>query len=97
MWLLNKKLVNSKVAYKLFPGTRLKDFSDYIKPTLHENEIDTSVLHMAVNDALKLRSNTDSVKRYCKYWEPYCISCDTNHYFWFDTFYALKCKFYAQS
>ena len=33
-WLLNKKLIKSKVAYKLFPGTTLKDFLHYIKPTL---------------------------------------------------------------
>ena len=69
-----QKLINSKVAYKVFPGTTLKDFLRYIKPTLHENEIDTSVLHMAVDDALKLSPNIDSVKRYYEYWEPYFIS-----------------------
>ena len=69
-----KKLIESKVACKLFPGTTLKDFVHYVKPTLHENEFDTSVLHMAVNYVLKLSSNIDSVKRYYQYWKPYCIS-----------------------
>ena len=68
-----KKLIESKVASKLFPGTTLKDFVHYVKPTLHENEFDTSVLHMAVNYVLKLSSNIDSVKRYYEYWKPSCI------------------------
>ena len=28
------------------------------------------ILHMAVDDALKLRPNIDSVKTYYEYWEP---------------------------
>ena len=41
MWLLNKKLRKFKVAYKLSPGTTLRDFLHYLKLTLHKNETDT--------------------------------------------------------
>ena len=40
--LLNKKLIKSKAACKFFPGSTSKDFVHYIKPTLQENELDTS-------------------------------------------------------
>ena len=49
---LNKKMINSKVACKLFPSGTSKDFLHYIKPTLQENEFDTSILHMGVSDHL---------------------------------------------
>ena len=54
MRLLKKKLIKSKVVSKFFPGATSKDFVHYIKPTLQENEFDTSILHMGVNDVLKL-------------------------------------------
>ena len=73
MRLLKKKLIKSKVVSKFFPGATSKDFVHYIKPTLQENEFDTSVLHIGVNDVLKLGSNIDTVSRdiinianYCK-------------------------------
>ena len=53
-WLLKKKLIKSKVVCKFFPGPTSKDLVHYIKPTLQENEFDTSILHMGVNDVLKL-------------------------------------------
>ena len=66
--LLNKKLLKSKVVRKSFPGTTSKDFVHYIKPTLQENEFDTStlpwmILHMGVNDVSKLGSNNDTVSK----------------------------------
>ena len=61
--LLNKKLINPKVVCKLFPGATSKDFVHYITSTLYENEFDTSILHMSVNDVLKLGSNTDTVSK----------------------------------
>ena len=62
---LNKKLIKSKAVCKFFPGATSKDFVHYIKPTLQENEFDTSILHMGVNDILKLGSNIDTVSKYC--------------------------------
>ena len=61
--LLNKKLIKSKAVCKFFPGATSKDFVHYIKPTLQENKFDTSVLHMGVNDFLKLGSNIDTVSK----------------------------------
>ena len=61
--LLNKKLIKSKAVCKFFPGATSKDFVHYIKPTLQENKFDTSVLHMGVNDILKLGSNIDTVSK----------------------------------
>ena len=61
--LFNKKLIKTKVVGKFFPGATSKDFVHYIKPTLPENEFDTSILHMGVNDVLKLGSNIYSVSK----------------------------------
>ena len=47
--LLVKKLIKSKAVCKLFPGATSKHFVHYTKPTLLENEFDTSVLYMRVN------------------------------------------------
>ena len=53
--------MKSKVACKFIPGaTSEEDFVHYIMPTLQENEFDTSILHMGVNDVLKLGSNTNT-------------------------------------
>ena len=60
---LNKKMIKSKVVCNLFPGATLKDFVHYIKPILQENEFDTSVLHLGVNDILKLSANIDTVSK----------------------------------
>ena len=54
MRLLKKKLIKSNVVCKFFPGATSKDFVHYIKSTLQENEFDTSILPMGVNDVLKL-------------------------------------------
>ena len=62
-WLLNKKLIKSKVVCKFFSGATSKDFVHYIKPTLQENEFDTSILYMGVNDVLKLGSNIDTMSK----------------------------------
>ena len=61
MRLLNKKLIKSNVACKFFPGPTSKDVICNIKSTFQENEFDTSILHMGVNDVLKLGSNIDTV------------------------------------
>ena len=61
--LLNKKLIKSKALCKCFPGATSKDFVHYIKPTLQENEFDTSILYMGVNDVLKLGSNIDTASK----------------------------------
>ena len=53
-------MIQSKFVCKLSPGATSKDFVHYIKPTFQENEFDTSVLHMGVNDVLKLGSNIDT-------------------------------------
>ena len=68
---LNKKWIKSKAVSKFFPGATSKNFVDYIKPTLQENEFDTSILHRDVNNALKLGSNIDAasediIANYCK-------------------------------
>ena len=60
--LLVKKLIKSKAVCKLSPGVTSKHFVHYIKPTLQENEFDTSVLHMRVN-VLTLGSNIDTVSK----------------------------------
>ena len=49
--------------FKFFPGATSKYFVHYIKPTMQENEFDTSILHMTVNDVLKLGSNIDTVSK----------------------------------
>ena len=71
--LLNKKFIKSKILCKSFPGTTPKDFAHYLKLTLQGNEFDTSILHMDINDILKLDSNIDTVSqniikvaKYCK-------------------------------
>ena len=56
-------MIKSKVVCNLFPGATLKDFVHYIKPILQENEFDTSVLHLGVNDILKLSANIDTVSK----------------------------------
>ena len=61
--LLNKKLIKSKVSCKFSSSATLKDSVHHIKPTLQENEFDTSLLHMGVNDVLKLSSNIDTVPK----------------------------------
>ena len=61
--LLNKKLIKPKVVCKFFPGATSKDLVHYIKPTLQENELDTSILHMGVNDVLRLGFNIDTVSK----------------------------------
>ena len=48
-----------KVSCKFFSGATSKDFVHFIKPTLLENEFHTSILHLGVNDILKLGSNID--------------------------------------
>ena len=87
-------MIKSKVVCNFFPGATSKYFVHYIKPTLQENEFDTSNLHMGVNDVLKLGSNIDTVKRYksCKPLQKF--RCETN-YFWFDTYCVVKCKIYS--
>ena len=60
--LLNKKMIKSKDVCKFFPGATSKHFVHYIKP-LQENEFDTSILHMGVNDILKLGSNIATVSK----------------------------------
>ena len=59
----NKKLIKSKVVCNFFTGATSKDFVHYIKPTLQENEFDTSILHMGINDVLKLGSNIDTMSK----------------------------------
>ena len=61
MQFLNKKFIKSKFVCKFFPGTTSKDFTHYLKQRLQENEFDTSILHMSINDILKLGSNIDTV------------------------------------
>ena len=61
MQLLNKKLIKYKVSCKFFPDATSKDFVHFIKPTLQENEFHTSILHLDVNDILKLGSNIDMI------------------------------------
>ena len=56
-------MLKPKVVRKSFPGTTSKDFVHYIKPTLQENEFDTSILHIGVNDVSKLGSNIDTVSK----------------------------------
>ena len=56
-------MIKSKVVCNFFPGATSKYFVHYIKPTLQENEFDTSNLHMGVNDVLKLGSNIDTVSK----------------------------------
>ena len=56
-------MIKSKVLCKFFPSATLKDFAHYIKPTFQENEFETSVLHMGVNDVLKLGSNIDNASK----------------------------------
>ena len=69
----------------IFPGTTLKDFVHYKKLSLQENEFDTSILHMSVNDVLKLDSNID--KRYHKHCKPLQkFRSKTIHYFRSDTY-----------
>ena len=63
MRLLNKKLIKSKAVCKFLHGATSKDSVHYIKPTFQENEFDTSILHMGVNDVLKLGSNIDTVSK----------------------------------
>ena len=63
MWLLNKKLIKSKVVCNFFPGATSKYFVHYIKPTLQENEFDTSILHIPANNLLKLGSNIDTASK----------------------------------
>ena len=93
--LLNKKLIKSKVVCKFFPGVTSKDIVHYIKPILQEDEFDTSILHIGVNDVLKLGSNIDIVSKdikfanHCKNFGVKQISCFT-----FGTCYTVKCKFY---
>ena len=58
--LLNKKLIKSKVVCKFFLGATSKDFVHHIKA---ENEFDTSILHIGVNDVLKLGSNIHTVSK----------------------------------
>ena len=60
---LNKKLIKSKAVCKFFLGATSKDFVHYIKPTVQENEFDTSILHMGVNYVLQLGSNIDTVSK----------------------------------
>ena len=71
--LSNKKLIKPKVVCKFFPRATSKDLVHYIKPTLQENGFDTSILHMGVNDVLRLGFNIDTVSKdiinianYCK-------------------------------
>ena len=59
-------MIISKVVCTFFPGATPKDFVHYIKPTLQENEFDTLVLHISVNDILKSGSNVDTVMNIAK-------------------------------
>ena len=100
MLLLNKKLIKSNVACKFFPAPTSKDVIYNIKTTFQENEFDTSILHMGVN-VLKLGSNIDivleDVERYykcCKLLQT--LRFEANHYFWIETYCAVKCKFYLR-
>ena len=84
-------MIKSKVVWKNFPGATSKEFVHYIKPTLQENEFDSSVSHMGIIDVLKLGSTIVTVSRYHKYCQilEKCW-CETNHYFRFDTYYAVN-------
>ena len=70
--LLNKKLINSKVGCKFFCDATSKGFVHYMKPTLQENEFDTSILDMGANDVLKLGSNVDTVSKNIINTENHC-------------------------
>ena len=59
----SKKLIKSKGECKFFPRATLTYFVHYIKPTLEENKFDTSILHMGVNNVLKLSSNIDALSK----------------------------------
>ena len=92
--LLNKKLIKSKAVCKFFSGVTSKDFVRYVKPTLQENEFDTSILHMGVNFEIRFQY-WHCIKRYHKYCQPLQkFRCKANHYFRFDTYYAVNGKFY---
>ena len=51
---------------KFLPGTTSKDCVHYIKPTLQENEFDTSVLHMGINDVLTVSKDIINIANRCK-------------------------------
>ena len=92
--LLNKKLIKSKVVCKFFRGLTWKDFVHYIKPTLQGNQFDNLILHIGVNDVLKLGSNIDTVSKDIINIANHSLSMKANHYFRFDTPYAVNGKFY---
>ena len=56
-------MIKSKVVWRFFPGATSRDVLHYIKPTLQENEFDTSILNMGVNGVLKLGSSTNTVSK----------------------------------
>ena len=56
-------MIKSKVVWRFFPGAISRDVLHYIKPTLQENEFDTSILNMGVNGVLKLGSSTNTVSK----------------------------------
>ena len=68
----------------------MKDLVHYIKSILQVNDFGTSILSMGVNDVLKLGSNIHTVSKdiiNTKYYKPsQKFWCETNHYFWFDTY-----------
>ena len=60
---LNTNFIRSKAITKFFSGAASNDFIHYINPTLQnpENQFETAILQMGVNDLLKWDSNFDVV------------------------------------
>ena len=56
-------MIKSKVVWRFFFFFTSRDVLHYIKPTLQENEFDTSILNMGVNGVLKLGSSTNTVSK----------------------------------
>ena len=61
--ILNKKLIKFNFVYNLSSSATSKEFIHYIKPILPENEFNNSILHMGVNDVLKLVFNIETVSK----------------------------------
>ena len=61
--MLNTNLIRLKAISKCFSGAISDDFIHYIKPIFQnpENRSETDILHMGINDFLKLGSNIDVV------------------------------------
>ena len=54
-------MIKFNFLYNLSSNATSKEFVNYIKPILPENEFNNSILHMGVNDVLKLVFNIETV------------------------------------